>query len=49
MEKNLPFQTIPPLPPPIRALSQLWAHLCASTDHFGKKWYYGTNLQTLAF
>ena len=49
MEKNLPSQTIRPLPPPIRVLSQLRAHLRASATLLGKKWYYGTNLQAIGF
>ena len=49
MEKNLPFQTIRPLPSPIRVPSRLWAHLRASADLFGKKWYYGINLQAIGF
>ena len=49
MEKNLPFQTIGPLPPTIKVPSQLWVHLRASTGLFGKKWYYGTNLQAIGF
>ena len=49
MEKNLPSQTIRPLPPPIKVLSRLRAHLCTSAALFGKKWYYGTNLQAIDF
>ena len=49
MDTNLSFQTIRPLPPQIRVPSHLWAHLRASTTLFGKKWYYGTNLQTICF
>ena len=37
MEKNLPSQTIQPLSLPIRALSQLRAHLRACAALFGKK------------
>ena len=49
MEKNLPFETIRPLPPPIRIPSRLWAHFRASTTLFGKKWCYGTNLEAIGF
>ena len=43
MEKNLPFKAIRPLP------SRLLAHLRTSIALFGKKWYYGTNLQAIGF
>ena len=49
MEKNLPSQTIRPLPPPIRVPSRLRTHPRASATLFGKKWYYGTNLQAIGF
>ena len=49
MEKNLPFQTIRHLRPLIRVPSRLWAHLRASTDLFGKKWYYSSNPQAIGF
>ena len=42
MKKNQPSQTVQPL-------SQLRAHLRASATLFGKKWYYGTNLQAIGF
>ena len=38
MEKNLIFQTIRPLPPRLEYLLD-----------YGKKWYYGTNLQAIGF
>ena len=37
MEKNLPYQTIRPLAPPIRLLRQLRAQLRARAVLFGKK------------
>ena len=49
MEKNLPSQIIRPRPPPIRVLSQLRVHLRESAALFGKKLYYGTNLQVIGF
>ena len=49
MEKNLPYQTIRPLAPPIRLLRQLRTQLRARAVLFGKKWYYSTNLQAIGF
>ena len=52
MEKNGEKSTIPNYstpPSPIRVPSQLWAHPRASTALFGKKWFYGTNLQAIGF
>ena len=47
--ENLPSQAIRPIPPPIRVLSRLMAHLRTSATLFGKKWCYGTNLQAIGF
>ena len=49
MEKNLPSQTIRPLPPLIRGLSRLRANFRASAALPRKKWYYGTNLEAIGF
>ena len=49
MKKNQPSQTVQPLPRQIIVISQLRAHLRASATLFGKKWYYGTNLQAIGF
>ena len=49
MEKNLLSQTIRPLLRPIRVLLRLMTHPQTTTALFGKKWYYGTNLQTTGF
>ena len=49
MEKNQQSQTIQPLPLPIRVLPRLRTHPQTTAALFGKKWYYGTNLQATGF
>ena len=49
MEKNLPSQTIPPLPPLIRVLSSLRAHLRSSTTLFKKRGVTALTFKPLAF
>ena len=46
-KSTIPNYSTPPSP--IRVPSRLWTHLRASTALFGKKWYYGTNLQAIGF
>ena len=49
MEKNLVSQTIRPLLPPIRVFLRLRTHPRTTNARFGKKWYWGTNLQATGF
>ena len=49
MEKNLPFQTIRPLPPPIRVPSRLWATFVQTPIYSEKSGITALTFKPLAF